>query len=82
MYLEPAQSFSTATATEVSARSPELTPDEVETILQDYEQENALLNVALQQGLEAYCQECLRLQQEEKAHSGEEEIGGEAIMVE
>ncbi|GAA5875605.1 hypothetical protein JCM3774_006115 [Rhodotorula dairenensis] len=82
MYLEPAQSFSTATATEVSARSPELSPEEVQLILQDYEQENALLNEALQQGLEAYCQECLRLQQDEANAGADEEIGGEAIMVE
>lgn len=81
MYLEPAQSFSTANATEISARSPNLSPEEVQLVLQDYEQENTLLHEALQHGLESYCQECLRLQQEENSGNGEE-VGGEAIMVE
>ncbi|GAA5989361.1 hypothetical protein JCM10908_001278 [Rhodotorula pacifica] len=82
MYLEPAQSFSSATAAEVSARLPHLSQQEIQLMLQDFEQENALLNEALQQGLESFCQECLRLQQEEDTSGGDEEVGGEAIMVE
>ncbi|KWU46470.1 methyltransferase type 11 [Rhodotorula sp. JG-1b] len=82
MYLEPAQSFSTANATEISARSPNLSPEEVQLVLQDYEQENTLLHEALQHGLESYCQECLRLQQEENSANGGEEVCSEVIMVE
>lgn len=83
MYLEPGEAFSSVTPDEISARLPELAADAVQLVQQDYEQENSLLNEALQQGLEAYCQECLRLSRvTEPDRSEAEALGGEAVMVE
>lgn len=82
MFLEPSQSFSAVTALEISARAPDLPEETVQLLLQDNEQENNLLNEALQAGLETYCRECMRLAEKPEPNHEGDDVGGEAVMVE
>ncbi|GAA5890992.1 hypothetical protein JCM8208_003123 [Rhodotorula glutinis] len=81
--LQPAQAFSTATPTSLSARSPDLPSPSVTLLLNDIEQESRLLSECVQNGLEAFAREIVRLLEEgTPVVEEEEELGGEAVMVE
>ncbi|GAA5922516.1 hypothetical protein JCM3775_005758 [Rhodotorula graminis] len=80
--LQPAQAFSTATPTSLSARSPDLPSPSVTLLLNDIEQESRLLSECVQNGLEAFAREIVRLLEEGTPVVQEEELGGEAVMVE
>ncbi|BGP37735.1 hypothetical protein JCM10449v2_001657 [Rhodotorula kratochvilovae] len=79
-FLQPAQAFSTATTTSLSARWPDLPSPSIALLLNDIEQENRLLSECVQNGLEAFGKEIVRLLEEGGAEEGE--LGGEAVMVE
>ncbi|GAA5843798.1 hypothetical protein JCM9279_000149 [Rhodotorula babjevae] len=79
---QPAQAFSTATPTSLSARSPDLPSPSVTLLLNDIEQESRLLSECVQNGLEQFAREIVRLLEEGTPAVEEEELGGEAVMVE
>ncbi|GAA5919787.1 hypothetical protein JCM1841_005860 [Sporobolomyces salmonicolor] len=81
-FLDPSQSFSSATSVELAARHPDLPAPSLDLLLNDYEHENrALAEVVEQHGLEQYCKEIRRLLEEQgttAAHGGEQ--GDEAMI--
>ncbi|GAA6006390.1 uncharacterized protein JCM10292_002672 [Rhodotorula paludigena] len=82
LLLEPAQAFSTATSTSLAARFSSVPAHTIDLLLNDLEQENRLLSECVQNGLEAFGKEIVRLLQVRGASEEEEELGGSAVMVE
>ncbi|GAA5863802.1 hypothetical protein JCM1840_005771 [Sporobolomyces johnsonii] len=84
-FLDPSQSFSSATSVELAARHPDLPAPSLDLLLNDYEHENrALAEVVQQHGLEQYCREIQRLLQEQEgaAAAGQGGEQGDEAMIE
>ncbi|GAA5885246.1 hypothetical protein JCM6882_009536 [Rhodosporidiobolus microsporus] len=84
LFLEASQCFSTATADELIARCPEIARPTVDLLLNDYEQEGRVLAELLQQGLEGFAKEIIRMIQEGDVILGgaADELEEDAVMVE